>query len=132
MKWKNKIEKNVIFVDPVSRDKLKEYYAAADVFVFPSREEAFGLVLAEAMASGLPVITLDNPPLNEIIDDTAGILLQPHNLGTLVEAMKKLIIDKDLADRMGRCGREIVERRFSWDLKAQRYIQLYRKLLHHT
>lgn len=85
-------------------------YAAADIFVISSRYESFGMATAEAMASGLPVIGFfDCPGTNELVrNGVTGLLVKPHTSEHLAEAMRKMISDPSLRNRMGLAGREML------------------------
>jgi glycosyltransferase involved in cell wall biosynthesis len=107
-------------------DELVRLYKAADVFVFPSLVETFGIVLVEAMAAGLPVITTDGPGCRDIIrSGTDGLMVPVTDDGTaLGESMTRML---DLAVRA-----EYVEKSksrakgFSWDTVVDLYLTLYR------
>lgn len=106
-----KTHPEVLFAGARHGDELANWYAAADVFVFPSRTDAFGLVLIEALASGVPVAAYPVPgPLDVIGDSPAGVL--DEDLGAAVE--KALKIPRELC-------RQHAEP-FSWEVSAQQFI----------
>lgn len=83
----------------------------ADVFVMPTRGEAFGMVFQEAAAAGLPVIGTRLNAVPEIVDDGAtGLLVPPGDAGALVEALRTLLASAELRRRMGEAGRARMER----------------------
>jgi glycosyltransferase involved in cell wall biosynthesis len=101
---------------------------SVDVFVFPSRYEAMSLVVLEAMASGLPVITARTSGGAEIIGDAGRILADPDDLSTLIAWMNELASAPELRDAMGRSARTIAEN-YSWHRMATHYLKLYQNLL---
>lgn len=102
----------VRFVGPKTGEELARYYAAADVFVFPSRTDTFGLVLLEALASGVPVAGYPVPgPLDIIGDGDAGAL--DEDLGAAVR--KALSIPAD------RCRRHALA--YSWRASAEQFLR---------
>jgi glycosyltransferase involved in cell wall biosynthesis len=99
------------FVGAKEGEELARYYAAADLFVFPSRTDTFGLVLLEALASGLPVAAYPVPgPLDVIDDSGAGAL--DEDLGRAIEAARKIPPE--------RCRALALE--FSWTQSARQFM----------
>ena len=112
------VKDKIIFTGKVSNAELPKYYAASDVFVLPSvaRLEAFGLVIAEAMASGKPVIVSDIPGVREVItDNVEGVLVPPMDEKMLGEKINILLSNPEMRKSMGEKGRKKVEEKFSWD-----------------
>ena len=101
---------------------------AVDFFVFPSRYEPFGLVITEAMATGLPVITAGCAGAAPLITPEAGIVLpNPDDIKALAEAMQKLSVNPDLRSNMGRTAREIALQN-TWKNMAQQYVDLFEEI----
>lgn len=116
------LEKRVKFAGYV--DALNDYYNSADIFVFPSLKEGFGMALVEAMASGLPVISTNTSAIPEVVGN-AGILVEPRNSEALREAIITLIEDAGLRKELGRKGRKRVEENFTWDKVASKMLRIY-------
>lgn len=94
--------KNVHFVGFKKKDELAEYYMASDVFVLPTREDIWGLVINEAMSYGLPVITTDRCIAGmELVDDSNGRIVPSGTVDELVDAIIELAEYGDLYE-MGR------------------------------
>ena len=108
------VERSVLLTGMVRGAVRAALYARADVFVLPSYSENFGIVVAEAMASGTPVITTTGTPWKSIEDISAGLWVPPSS-GALCEAILAILGLPDAARReMGQRGRRFVERAFSW------------------
>lgn len=101
-------------VPHVPRTELREIYRQADVFVFPTLVEGMPLVVLEAMASGLPVITTPNGPGDIVRDGVDGFLVPPRNVDLITERLHQLRCDPDLRREMGRNAR-IRAQEFTWD-----------------
>lgn len=102
---------------------------AADFFVFPSRYEPFGLVIIEAMASGLPVITAKTTGAADLVTPNCGIVLPDcDDVNALVDALKLLNSDRLLRQQMGKAARTIAEQH-SWTIMAQTYLDLFTELM---
>ena len=124
------IEKHVAFLGFINRNELMNLYANADLFVLPSRRESFGMVLIEAMASGLPVVSTKVGAIPEVVrDGETGILVNPDSPRELAEAICTLLDDYERMKSMGSCGRELVLKNFVWDVVAQRVVECYEKVL---
>jgi UDP-glucose:(heptosyl)LPS alpha-1,3-glucosyltransferase len=96
------------------------FYAAADAYVAPSLEDAFGLPIVEAMACGLPVIASVQAGASEnILDGTTGYLLRdPMNYTELAGLIRRLVDDRSAAERVGAAAAQYVQASVSWDDNA--------------
>lgn len=94
--------KNVHFVDFKLKDELKKYYMCADIFVLPTRSDVWGLVINEAMACGLPVVTTDKciAGLELIENGINGYVVRTDGVNELKDAIKKIINDENLLEDM--------------------------------
>lgn len=97
-----------------------------DVFVLPSWNEAFGTVYAEAMAFAKPIIACEGEGISEVVSDgVQGLLVRKQDVGSLAEALKKVLTDENLASRLGREGRILTEKESNYDFIAAQIIDLY-------
>lgn len=108
-------------------EDVRAEYRAADVFCLPSRQEGFGLVFLEAMASGLPVVAGRAGAVPEVVPDgVAGLLVPPLDGGALAGALGRLLTDGELRRRLGAEGRERAKA-YDWDRVAQRFLDAVRE-----
>ena len=117
--------KNVHFIDFVSPDELKKYFIAADVFVLPTREDVWGLVINEAMACGLPVVTTDRcvAGIEIIKNGVNGFLVPVDDHEALAEAINKIIDNEQLQDSMAVEGLNNI-RDYTYENSAQDVISV--------
>ncbi len=121
---------HVNFVGPVPGNELPRYYAQADVFCLLSLEEGLALVLAQAMASGLPVVATANTGAEELITDgMEGFLVPVRDPEAVAERLRFLASNKELRCEMGRRARAKVEKGFSWADYGERAAAAYRRIL---
>jgi len=123
------IGERVIFLGWQSREQLMECYKQANVFLFPSRHEGMPNALLEAMASGLPVIAsciAGNEEL--VIDHETGYLVPSEDIEALHIALKKILSDSALRERMGTASRQYAAANYSWESTAQQYAILLEKV----
>ncbi len=100
------------------------------IFIYPSREEPFGLSILEAMACGVPVITTNVFGPSEIITQNVdGIMVPPGDVGSLVESIKVLLHDDDQRTLLGRNAKKTIESKFDIEQHYQALVALYRKLI---
>jgi glycosyltransferase involved in cell wall biosynthesis len=105
-------------------------YSAADVFVTPARAEAFGQVVFEAMACGTPVVAFDTGGMPDMVrPGITGVLAPVGNALALGEAIKTLLKDDQLRQRMSAQCRMIAVDEYSLDVQAARYASLYEALI---
>ena len=107
------IQQSVIHTGEVTKEELVALYNRADVFVFPSLYEGFGIPPLEAMACGTPVAAANNSSIPEVVGD-AAILFDARNTEQIKEAIQQLLDNEDLKQECIRKGTERV-RLFSWD-----------------
>jgi glycosyltransferase involved in cell wall biosynthesis len=124
-----RIPANVIFTGPVDRLKLRTLYQQSSLFVLPSLEDGFGMVIGEAMASGLPVICSTasaGPAL--ITDKVHGFLIQPGEITGLTEKIEWCYSHQAEAAEMGLQGQKRIES-FSWDTYGDKVYSVYTSVL---
>lgn len=116
----------VTFAGFVSDDELERHYGEADVFIFPSLVEGFGIVLAEAMAFGLPVVASDVPPIPEVVGPGA-LYVKPEDPVSLASAIARLLTDPPLRAELGNESVRRVNERFTWDRVVARTLEVFRE-----
>ncbi len=120
------LEAKVVCPGRVSFEDLRVLYSAADLFVFPSIYEGFGMPVLEAMACGAPVITSNTTSLPEVAGD-AAILVDPLDARELGEAMVRVLSDEKLREALREKGFERVKH-FTWEQAARRTMEVYREV----
>jgi glycosyltransferase involved in cell wall biosynthesis len=122
----------VTFLGEVADEALPGLYRRADIFVLPanSRAEAFGTVLLEAMASGLPCITTEVGSGTSWVvrDGRTGIVVPPREPAALANAIGKILDDEALSRRLGSAGRERVVQHFSFEKMVSSLQSLYEEV----
>lgn len=121
------LKDRIILPGFVPDEDLACWYAAADVFVYPSLEEGFGLPVLEAMKIGTPVITSNRSALPEVVGQ-AAITVDPYDVGALASAIERILEDVDLAEELSLAGR-LRETGFSWQSAAQQHLKFYERVL---
>lgn len=110
-------------------EKLKELYVASDVFLGPSRMEAFGKTFAEASACGLPLVAYDYGGPRDIVDHSVtGVLVAPFDEDKFVEAVIGLGRNEKERERMGEVAKLRAREKFAPARLAQRYIKIYENI----
>jgi glycosyltransferase involved in cell wall biosynthesis len=116
--------------EDVPQEELAELYRNARLFALSSNEEGLGLVLAEAMASGVPVVSTDCGGPSTLIDDgETGYLVPVRDAEALADRMAHLLMHPDHANAMGEAGRRRIENNFSNEAAGERFLDVYDQLL---
>jgi len=118
----------VIFPGYVPDQELELLYQKARAYIFPSFYEGFGLPPLEAMAKGCPVVSSDRSSLPEILGD-AALYFNPDSISSMVEQVKKVLVDDDLRTELINKGRQQVKLYSWWDL-AYQTVNLYQVILY--
>jgi len=116
-------------------DQIKMWLlSSCDVFCVPSTDESFGIVFAEAMSVGKPIVSFDVAPVNEIVrNGENGILVPPDDAESLHDALECLLTDETLKKKMGQTSRIRFEERFAQEITTRKIIDLHRSLgIHHA
>ena len=119
-----------IIVRPViAADMMQDLYAEHDVFLFPSLMEALPLVLMEAMATGMPVITTETCGMPDVIEgEFNGLLIPPADAAAIEEGVLRLARSVKLRQRLGEAARETMKR-YKWERAAKELETLYRHVI---
>ena len=124
------LQGNFTFLGNVKENVLPALYNCADVFALPSIQEGQGIVLLEAQASGKPVVAFDVGGVNEAVRNTeTGLLVKRGSSDELADALLKLLGDKALRESMGVNGRRFVTENFTWDICAEKMLNVYYEAL---
>ena len=121
---------SVDFAGFVAKEELPRYYASCDVFCVPStRNESFGIVLLEGMASGKPIVASEIPGYASVLTtEQEGLLVPPKDPTDLAMALVRLLADRELRMRMGEAGLATAGRH-SWRWIAQRILTIYERAM---
>ena len=113
----------VHFLGHVARERLPDLYASADAFAFPSVTETQGIVLAEALVAGLPIVAVDAPASRDVVGD-AGLLVppDPRAMGAALERALR-------GDAQAQSAAHLAQSRFSVEVQARRVVEVYETLL---
>jgi glycosyltransferase involved in cell wall biosynthesis len=118
------LRSRVIFTGFVEDDDLPDLYRGAQIFVYPSLYEGFGLPVVEAMTCGTPVVTSNRSSLPEVVGD-AALLINPTRPDDLAAAMSTLLSDGALHEELRRKGLARAKQ-FTWEAVARQTMEVYR------
>ena len=121
----------VTTITGVSDDELARLYGEAEVAIVPSLYEGFSLPAIEAMSCAVPVVATTGGALPEVVgvSGETGLLVEPNNPEALVEAIRSLLDDPALRQRLGDNGRQRVMERFTWQVTARGTAACYEAIL---
>ena len=124
------ILESIVIHEEVSLKELQDIYRSAILFVLSSDEEGFGLVILEAMASALPVVSTDSGGPDILVDDeVTGYITPLGDASALADSMRKILLDKDLGRKMGLAGYQRAKKKFSPVVIGTKYLRIYEKYL---
>jgi D-inositol-3-phosphate glycosyltransferase len=126
---KHEVFENIIFAGRKTRDELKFYYSAADIFITTPWYEPFGITPLEAMACGTPVIGSDVGGIKySVADGKTGWLVPPHNAHALAQKLNEVIKDQQLLNRVSEHAINRVNEHFTWAEVARQINNIYKNL----
>ena len=121
------VEKQVIFTGYVPDDELPYWYNAAELLLFPSVYEGFGLPVVEAMACGTPVVASNSGSIPEAVGE-AGLLFDPNDVESLVDRVTAVLTNKPLRDKLKAQGLQHAQT-FSWERAGRETANVYRRAI---
>ena len=121
------VSKDVVFPGFIGEDDKAKIYKMADIFVFPSLYEGFGIPVLEAMSQGVPAVVSDIPCLREVARE-AAIYFDPRTLVNLEEKLYTVFKDKDLREKMVQLGFKRIQF-FSWRKTAEKMLIIYNNVI---
>jgi glycosyltransferase involved in cell wall biosynthesis len=119
---------SITVLGPVDDAALATAYAAADLFVLPSRYEGYGVVYAEALAHGLPIIACGVGPIPELVGEDAAVLVPPEDVEALSGTLDLLLQDAGLRDRMSAAARRRAAELPRWEDTAAGFLGVLREV----
>lgn len=123
------LEHKVIFAGIVSGAEKKNYYVAGDIFVYSSKSETQGMVLTEAMYSGLPVVAVRAMGAEDIVEDEKTGFLVEENKERFADAVQKLINDESLRIRFGEEAKRVAQEKYVSKVCAEKMLAVYEKAI---
>jgi glycosyltransferase involved in cell wall biosynthesis len=123
------LEDVIQFSGSVADDEKWDVYRRADLFVLPTYSENFGIVVAEALASGVPVLTTTGTPWKDLEEYDCGWWVEPNPQAIATALRKAVAYDDKTRLAMGRRGRQLVEEKYAWSGVAEKMKVAYQWML---
>ncbi len=124
-----KLEKNFILPGEISEQEKKQLFAKSLIYLQPTLHEGFGVAIAEAMSSGVPVISSASGAVPEVVGD-CGLYVDPEDPNDIANKILKLVGDKKMRDRLSKKGRERVGQYFSYKIRKEKLAKLLDIVFH--
>ena len=124
-----KISEKVFLCGEIGHDKIKNYYAAGDIFVYASKSETQGMVITEAMYMGLPIVALNAPGVSSLVLNRANGFLISEDEKEFEKSVEKLINDKELREKFGEVSARLARKNFTSDVCAEKMLEVYKSAL---
>ena len=118
---------SLLLPGPIADGDMAELYRCADAFVFPSLKEGWGLVVLEAIASGLPVVTSDRPPFKEFLDRERAMLVDAESVEAIAAGMCR-VLESNMRESLVQQSQEVLLQ-YSWENSARLHVGQYRRFL---
>ena len=122
------LDDDIRYIGPVEDEVLPALYRGAEVFIFPSLHEGFGIPCLEAMMCRVPLVTARSGAIPEIVGDAALLVDNPTDAHALAAAIQRVLTDSDLRDTLVDSGTQWVTQ-FTWPHLADKVASIYKSLL---
>ena len=123
------VEHALFIRSSMSFDDLAQHFRSADLVVYPSYYEGQGLIPLESLASGTPVVTVNQPPLTEMIDTTVGDLFNSGDPSDLAKSVCRILDQPEQRIEKAKAGRERVLSRFTYEHNAEDFERIYTSIM---
>ncbi len=114
------LDGRVSFAGEMNAPALDRFYDAADLFVLPTLYEGYGMVVAEALARGLPVVATRTGAIGDLVHPGAGVVVPPGNADLLADALSRVMSDAAYRERLAAGAREVRTRLPTWEQSCDR------------
>ena len=128
---KNSDRQKIIFTDWISYEDVVALFQYADLFVYPTLSDTLPLVILEAMASSLPIISTKVGGIPYQVDESYGVLVEPGDSQAIGQAFEQMTSDRAKLAQMGRAAHQVARTKFNWNASAQKAYKFYREVLEH-
>jgi len=117
------------FVGVITHDKIADYYAAADLFVFSSESETQGMSVTEALFMGLPTVAVDGPGVRDVVAHNETGLLVEKNKNAFVAAVQRLLDDTNLCTSFSTAAKQRAQQEFTTEESTKKLLRVYNDVL---
>lgn len=124
---KNSLKKQIIFTGVLEQDEVKNYYAAADIFVYGSKSETQGMILTEAMYMGLPIVAVKAPGAQDMVGNFVTGILTKESKEEFSQAVLKLFNDSELRKQYAQNARKSALENYTSQVCTQKLLGTYEK-----
>ncbi len=128
---KSAVAEKIIFAGIVADDIKKDYFSAGDIFVYASRSETQGMILTEAMYSGLPIVAVRATGVRDIVEDKKTGFLVSENKNEFKAAVEKLIDDENLRKKFGEEAELVAREKYTSSICAKKMLSIYAEAISH-
>ncbi len=121
--------RKIIFPGIIEKDDMKNYFKAADIFVYASKSETQGTIITESMYSALPIVALDATGSSSLIENEKTGILAPDNENEFAKAINMLIKDDEKRKILGENAKAVAESKYTSEVCADRMLETYKKTI---
>lgn len=125
----NNIEDKIIFAGIVDKAEIKNYYAAADIFVYASKSETQGMIITEAMYCGLPIVAVNATGICDLVENDINGFLVPESETEFAGAVDKLVNDSELRNKFSQESARIAREKYTSTVCASKMLEIYQKAI---
>jgi 1,2-diacylglycerol 3-alpha-glucosyltransferase len=126
---KEKLNNRIIFTGIIKKDDIKNYFQAADIFVYASKSETQGTIITEAMCSALPIVAVDATGVQSLIDNKKTGILIPENEDKFAKAIIGLIGDDKLAETLSKNAKLVANEKYTSEICANEMLKAYKETI---